>query len=535
MWHFDEMTCVQYLDGQLDRTRAAELAAHVEGCGECRQLLRALEEETRLLHAALTEEDEAVPARLLSPPSREPASWAWVTAVGFACLGVYTLWTGLIEPWLAELGKAGFGEGNLLAMLFFGGVFWKGWGDMLNSLQLLAMVTLGILGVVALVRSGKRWTTMAMVMSALAGLLLLPTGAVAAEIVKGKQSFTLAEGQTLDNDLILTCGAARIDGTVNGDVIAFGRSITINGLVTGYVIAFGERLTVNGTVDGDVRAFASVLNLNGQVAKNVMAFVSVLEVDQKAQVGGSLTTFVAQAALEGKVGRDILAFGEDFDLNGPIGGAVDARGARMRIGPSADIQGKVRFKGREKPEVAEGAKLSAGEPEFELLKRRRGYDYTSGKFYLWRAIWWGAAFLFGLAVALVAPGLFRDGVRAGDRYGAALGAGLVALILTPVVAIIACLTLVGIPLGIAGVLLWAVAMYGAQVFLGTWIGTKLMGEPSGFGATMGCLAVGLLVIHVAVVLPYVGGWIRLAVLLLGMGAMTLALYKRMEQAESALT
>jgi hypothetical protein len=131
-------------------------------------------------------------------------------------------------------------------------------------------------------------------------------------------------------------------------------------------------------------------------------------------------------------------------------------------------------------------------------------------------------------VALVAPGLFRDAVKSGERYGAALGAGLVALILTPVVAFIACLTLVGIPLGIAGILLWALAMYGAQVFLGTWLGTKLMGEPSGTGATMGRLAVGLLIIHVAVVLPYVGGWIRFAVLLLGMGAMTLALFKRMK-------
>ena len=532
MWHFDEMTCVQYLDGQLDRTRAAELAAHVEGCGECRQLLRALEEETRLLHAALTEEDEAVPARLLSPPSREPASWAWVTAVGFACLGVYTLWTGLIEPWLAELGKAGFGEGNLLAMLFFGGVFWKGWGDMLNLVQTLAMVTLGGLGIIALVRSGKRWTTMAMVMAALVGLLLGPSPAEAAEIIRNKQSYTLAEGQTLDNDLILTCGSARIDGTVNGDLIMFGRSMTINGRVTGDVIVFAERVNMNGTVDGDVRAFASALNLNGQVAKNVMAFVSMLDVGEKAQVGGSLTTFVGQATLGGKIARDMLGFGEDFDLDGYIGGSVLAQGKRMSIGPSAEILGKVKFRGREKPVVAEGAKL-IGQPDFELLKRRHGPDFTSPKFYMWRAVWWGAAFLFGLVVALLLPDFFREAVRSGDRYGAALGAGLVTLILTPVVAIIACITLVGIPLGIAGVLLWAVAMYSAQVFLGTWLGTKLMGEATGMGATLGRLAVGLLVIHVAVVLPYIGGWIRFGVLLLGMGAMTLALFKRMKP-ETAL-
>src|SRR5207245_1214623 len=67
MSHFDEMTCLLYLEGQLERPRALELVAHAEGCAECRALLRALERESRLLAHALVEEDETVPARLLAP------------------------------------------------------------------------------------------------------------------------------------------------------------------------------------------------------------------------------------------------------------------------------------------------------------------------------------------------------------------------------------------------------------------------------------------------------------------------------------
>ena len=66
MTHFDEMTCLLYLDGQLDRERAAELSEHIDSCADCRTLLGALESESRLLRGALTEEDEPVPARLLA-------------------------------------------------------------------------------------------------------------------------------------------------------------------------------------------------------------------------------------------------------------------------------------------------------------------------------------------------------------------------------------------------------------------------------------------------------------------------------------
>src|SRR5207245_8888502 len=55
MSHFDEMTCLLYLEGQLERPRALELVAHAEGWAECRAVLRALERESRLLAHALVD------------------------------------------------------------------------------------------------------------------------------------------------------------------------------------------------------------------------------------------------------------------------------------------------------------------------------------------------------------------------------------------------------------------------------------------------------------------------------------------------
>src|SRR2546423_14628490 len=90
MEHLDEMTCLLYIERQLDRARAQEVSAHTQECASCRTLLRALERESRLLTRAMLEEEEALPARLAQLQERARASmqWVWVAAVGLAGTGV---------------------------------------------------------------------------------------------------------------------------------------------------------------------------------------------------------------------------------------------------------------------------------------------------------------------------------------------------------------------------------------------------------------------------------------------------------------
>jgi anti-sigma factor RsiW len=53
MNHFDEMTGLLYLEGQLDNDRAQEVRAHSSSCADCRGLLHALQTESVWLRASL--------------------------------------------------------------------------------------------------------------------------------------------------------------------------------------------------------------------------------------------------------------------------------------------------------------------------------------------------------------------------------------------------------------------------------------------------------------------------------------------------
>ena len=66
MEHLDEMSCMLYLEGQLDRARAMQVSSHTQSCAACRTLLRAMEREARLLTRAMLEEEEPLPARIVS-------------------------------------------------------------------------------------------------------------------------------------------------------------------------------------------------------------------------------------------------------------------------------------------------------------------------------------------------------------------------------------------------------------------------------------------------------------------------------------
>ena len=125
--HLDEMTCLLYLERQLDRARGLEVSAHTQECETCRTLLRALERESRLLTRAMLEENEPLPSRLaqFQEKARRSMQWIWGLAFGLAATGAYALYTGYVQPWQQQLEQAGFGGSNLLNLLIFQSTFWK--------------------------------------------------------------------------------------------------------------------------------------------------------------------------------------------------------------------------------------------------------------------------------------------------------------------------------------------------------------------------------------------------------------------------
>ena len=526
MTHFDEMTGLLYLEKQLDADRAQEIKSHLASCDSCSRLLYALEQESIWLRAALVAEDEPVPARLIASPRRHTSPWAWIMPLGLGVGGAYTLWSGFIDPWLGQAAQAGFAQGDLLTMLFFSGAFWEGWSSVINLMGFLAVATLGVVLIWFVRRRiSRNTTTFAVVMGVtiLCALLLAPT-AGATQVEHGDPNYTLAAGQEVKTDLVVFASRTRIDGDVDGDLIVWSQNILVNGHVKGDVIAFGQHVNIDGTVDGNVRVGSQVLTLNGSVARNLMSWSQTVDLDEKSKVGGSVTIAGAELDLDGKTGGDVLTFGGRTEVNGDLGGDADIHGGPLQIESNAIILGKTKFVGGRPPDVSPSAKLTTA---IETIIQRRGPDYASPGYYWHAVLFWGASFLLGIAMMLVAPGFYFDGENGSKKVGLAMGTGFLTLIAVPFAAVIACITIVGLGVGIVSILLWIIAIYAAQIFVGAWIGEKILGAKVGVGAAAARLALGLAIIHAVqmVPIPFERPLIGLVVTAWGLGALSQAIYK----------
>jgi cytoskeletal protein CcmA (bactofilin family) len=524
--HLDEMTCLLYLERQLDRARGLEVSAHTQECESCRTLLRALERESRLLTRAMFEDNEPLPSRLaeFQEAARRSMQWIWGLAFGLAATGVYALYTQYIEPWQRQLQEAGFSGTNLLGLLIFQSPFWKGWQSMITLLEILALATLGGLGVMFLRRRIRRGSALALVFAGLCVAMAMPTPASATEFRKGDR-VTIGKDEVVHSDLYVTGGQIRIGGTVEGDLVVAGGDVEVSGHVEGDMLSASGQVRMTGQVDGSIRGYAGNITIKGKVGRNVMTFGGDVNIDHDAAIAGSVTTGSGRLSLDGHVGRDLLAFAGQSNLSGAIDGSVKIRGGELNIDSSADIKGPIHFEGEREPQVSSQAKLAS---PVQFVKRTRGPNYSNPHYYIWQVIWMAAFILYGLVLYSLMPKFSQEAVKSAEQYGAAAGLGVLVLFGVPIAACIACITVVGLFIGVSTLFVWWASVYFAQVVVGTVVGQWLMGRTSEFWPFVGRMAVGLVIVRLCTTIPGVGGWVKFVAILWGIGAISLAVFRRFQ-------
>jgi len=524
--HLDEMTGMLYVEGQLDRQRAQQVSAHAQDCSSCRILLRALERESRLLTRSMLEEDEPLPSRLAAfqQTARKSMQWIWGAVVGLAATGAYALYTGYVEPMQQRFEQAGFGGSSVLNLMIFQGAFWKGWQSMVPLLEVLALLTIAGSAVVFLRRRWRgRGSVFAMMVAGLcAAASSMSSPAMATEFRNLGDTVEVGKDEIIKGDLFAHGHHVKIEGTVDGDLYVFCQGADIEGHVTGDVIAFAQMLRVNGKVDGNIRSFTNTTWVSGNVAKNLLTFAETVNIDPTGKVGGSVTTFLNTLTIDGTVGRDILAFGNETTIAGNIGGSIQAQGNTLKFNSGAQVNGPVKFKGEHAPDVSSGAKLAI---PVVFTQEEHHKRYEESGFYVWRVIWTATVVLFGLVLFNLLPNFARASVASAERYGASFGLGVLVLFGVPIAAFIACITVVGLVIGISTFILWMTTLFCAQIVVGTIVGQWLMGHATETWQLIGRMVVGVIVVRVVGMIPFLGGWIRFAVVLWGMGAISLAIYR----------
>jgi len=321
---------------------------------------------------------------------------------------------------------------------------------------------------------------------------------------------TVDAGEVVAHDLYVFGGDVVVDGTVEGDLVVASSSVTINGLVQGDVVAGAGQLIVNGEIDGDVRVGAGRITLTGSVGEDLLAGAGQIDV-----------------AADGSVGEDLIFGAGDVTMRGVVAGSVYGSATTYSsrngsVGGSENVTLDAGFEPSE-PAPSEPVRI-AGDALRQLL----------------------TVVLFGAVGLWLVPGALRaseSALRRRPLASVGMGIGILVGYIIQFIAVILLMILVGVALGsvtldgLAGIAIWAgivdlmistlALVVAASFVVDAVVGLALAqlvarGWAQSRWQELFLLVVGALIVVAATSLPEIGGIVKLCVIVLGLGAMTVA-------------
>jgi hypothetical protein len=238
-----------------------------------------------------------------------------------------------------------------------------------------------------------------------------------------------------------------------------------------------------------------------------------IDIPRGQQVPG-IVIFSGSLTVEGTVNGPITAFGAPVTVSGSVYGNVLAFKGPLRLLDGAVVTGDVRS--RYQPVIEPGA----------TVKGITG-ELSSNFGWIWRVLSWLAVsvslLVFGLLLLWLAGAAANSISQVGrSAVGACIGWGALLAFGVPLVALIASLTFVGLPLGL-GVLASMGLIYSTGYCSSAWIiGRRVVGEST--GRFVSFLA-GWALLRVVAFIPIVHIFVFIAAAVYGLGAV-LVMFRR---------
>jgi hypothetical protein len=232
--------------------------------------------------------------------------------------------------------------------------------------------------------------------------------------------------------------------------------------------------------------------------------------------------------IAGRSDGDVVVFSGDALVSGRIDGDLVIASGQARLLPSAYVSGDVNY-GDERPIVA-GQAIVRG----EVTEKDWGDSIDFLPFALGIGFWLlmsGSAAILGALLLLIAPRA-ADAIdeRSRGRIGPLIAIGIAVTICLPVAAVLAAVTVVGIPLGFA-ILLALLPLAAIAYVTSAWVlGRRVVKEPR--NRYLSFLA-GLAILRLLALVPIAGGFVSIAAVVFGFGLIGAAIGAAREPRRSA--
>ncbi len=348
------------------------------------------------------------------------------------------------------------------------------------------------------------------------------------------------------NQQFLAGDTVRVAAQVADDVFAMGRQVTVEAARVQSLIAAAGRLVIRDSTMHDLIAGGLDVELHGTVEDDAVVAVCPvcwwaarrILIARDARIGDEARLWGATIVVDGSIGGALQATARRIVISGVINGPADLKAAEIVLMPTARLGGVLTARSPVPPDIAAGAVI-AGEvrhvqtqvniPDDGELPRRLGWMIGV------MAIA-GTAGLLVLAalIQITVPAVVQDGAdRLRTEPWTSLGVGLAIAVLTPMIAMLLMMTVIGIPIGfLAMAALFVLAAIGFVTLgyaIGLWLRRRMTRNSTlpGYGARVGWSVAGAIVLILFNVVPVLGWLAAMLCLIAGLGAATAAVADRL--------
>ncbi len=364
----------------------------------------------------------------------------------------------------------------------------------------------------------------------IARLWLDPAAAVARDNPgedHAERIITVPSGKVINRDYFAFGDIVEISGTVNGDVYAAAGQILVDGTINGDLLAAGGTVRILGRISQDARIAGGQVTVGGEIARNLTVTGGDVDLTDSAAIRGGIVAAGGNVSLASRVTHDARIAAGNLTVANNIHGNLEAAVGAMRLTSRAVVGGDLTYWSDRAASIDPNARI-AGKVTRRVppgvLRPSAGkiWGLFAGLFVV-KIISLISTGIIGLLLIYFFPRYTEATVaKLRTQPWASLGWGLIALILTPVAFVILMATVVGIPLGLIVLALYAISLYISRVFVILWAGTTILERFRRGGRAGWALVVGLLVYFFVTLIPFLGGLALLFILLFGLGAATLA-------------
>jgi len=333
----------------------------------------------------------------------------------------------------------------------------------------------------------------------------------------------------LDGSLIAGAQSINVSGPVTRNLFLAAQSVDMSGVLAGDIVALCATLNVNGRVGGAVRVGAGTVHINGAVGQDVLAGCASMVVTRNAEIRGDIAAGCRSLELAGTVRGDIKATADRVVISGSIDGDVDVIvGKELTLTPDARVYGNLRYRSDKRLDLANPDLVFGsieyvalpGPRELEEVKTLRPRPSVFFAFFLPFAL---LSVVGAMVVAFILIGVWKYALsealnRAISHWGRTLGFGAVGFLIGPMTILVSLALIVTIPAGLIAGAAYLVFVYLGKTLSGMFLG-KLLFRVFGAPDVSLWLAapVGIIIVYALCAIPFAGWVFWLLTLALGFG------------------